>query len=327
LVGDSHTDVDVKFSPYPVRLEWFKDGYYVTGTTVEYRRILNTKLVQIGKLDVETAYSAVKKTISHDNELWLRQQSGTYLVTPAILRALKILPQFQSGDFIFEATDSSRFPVKLNVPSKRIESKDWLESPDPSKATPPLYLQNAEVNYWSEYLQDSRTLFFKYNRCAEIADSPFGPFAANLFDKLDKLPVDRLIIDLRHNFGGNSGILWPFIKELTKRDFINQRGRIYVITAKDTYSSAVLNAAELKRYTNAILVGEPTGSKPNLYGEFKKFNLPNSGLGIYYSTNYFKRVEGDPPSLIPDLFIEVTSTDYFNGRDPVLEKILAGEIN
>ncbi len=47
--------------------------------------------------------------------------------------------------------------------------------------------------------------------------------------------------------------------------------------------------------TNPILVGEPTGGKPNSYGEISSFLLPNSGLVVNYSTKYFEQVSGDPP--------------------------------
>ena len=40
--------------------------------------------------------------------------------------------------------------------------------------------------------------------------------------------------------------------------------------------------------TEAIFIGEPTGGRPNHFGEVKSFNLPNSGLSVRYSTKYFR---------------------------------------
>ena len=42
-----------------------------------------------------------------------------------------------------------------------------------------------------------------------------------------------------------------------------------------------------------------------------------------YSTKSFQMVEGDPPALIPDIHVVVSSVDYFAGHDPVLEAVLA----
>jgi len=38
---------------------------------------------------------------------------------------------------------------------------------------------------------------------------------------------------------------------------------------------------------HAILVGEPTGNKPNHYGQQQNFELPNSRLMVHYSTKHF----------------------------------------
>jgi hypothetical protein len=86
----------------------------------------------------------------------------------------------------------------------------------------------------------------------------------------------------------------------------------------------MLNAINFRQLgTNPILMGEPTGGKPNSYGEIKSFPLPNSGLNVWYSTKFFQMAPGDPPSLSPDILIELTGMDYFAGRDPVLEAVLA----
>ena len=75
--------------------------------------------------------------------------------------------------------------------------------------------------------------------------------------------------------------------------------------------------------TAAQFVGEPSGGKPNHFGEIRSFTLPNSKLKAQYSTKYFVRIpDGDPPAVMPDIVIEPTFDDWYSGRDPVLEKIL-----
>jgi hypothetical protein len=44
---------------------------------------------------------------------------------------------------------------------------------------------------------------------------------------------------------------------------------------------------------------------------------------VSYSTKYFRFVEGDAPSLIPDVAVNLTLADYLALRDPVLEAVLA----
>ena len=81
---------------------------------------------------------------------------------------------------------------------------------------------------------------------------------------------------------------------------------------------------QLKNETNAIFYGEPSGGKPNHYGEVETVSLPYSKLALYYSTKYFQDLQGeDPDSLVPDVTVEIASKDYFEGRDPVMEAILS----
>jgi hypothetical protein len=323
MIGDPHTDLDVDFSHFPMRLEWLTDGYYVIATTSVYRRTLRSRLTKIGDVDIEKAYLAITTVIPHDNAYWVRQKSAELLVAPAVLNALKILPQTDRAQFHFEDNNRNRFSLDLAPATTSIDPDDWLQAPDRTKVTLPLYLRKLNVYYWMNELRNAQTLYFQYNRCEEMESLPFDKFTEQLFNLADSSSIKRLIIDLRYNSGGNSGILWPFIVELKNRPSLNQKGHLFVIIGSSTYSSGVLNAAELREQTNAILVGEPTGARPNMYGEYKHFSLPNSGISVSYSTKRFTRVKGDPPALAPDILVRVTAADYFAGRDPVLEKILA----
>lgn len=115
MIGDPHTDLEVSFSLYPLRLRWFKDGYFVTETTSAYRQILGLRLVQIGNLDTEKAYSLVSTVISHDNEYGGRAEGALFLVSPAILYALKILAPTGTGQFVFEDSNKNRFSVNFTI--------------------------------------------------------------------------------------------------------------------------------------------------------------------------------------------------------------------
>jgi hypothetical protein len=90
-----------------------------------------------------------------------------------------------------------------------------------------------------------------------------------------------------------------------------------------TYSSAEINALQLRRDLGALLVGEPTGQKPNSFGEVRAFRLPFSGLEVGCSTRWFHQLDDDPPSLEPDVLVPSTFDDLYRGRDPVLDWVLA----
>jgi hypothetical protein len=70
-------------------------------------------------------------------------------------------------------------------------------------------------------------------------------------------------------------------------------------------------------------VGEPSGGKPNCYGEVQRVTLKHSGFTMIYSTVYYHLIEDDfMPSLFPDVEKELTMQDYIDNRDPCMEYIL-----
>ena len=79
-----------------------------------------------------------------------------------------------------------------------------------------LHRQRRAENYWSTLLEDSRTLYVQYNRCQQGAE-PFGAFAERVLRQLDEGRADRLVVDLRHNVGGNSEVDDPLMEGLQRR--------------------------------------------------------------------------------------------------------------
>jgi C-terminal processing protease CtpA/Prc len=185
-------------------------------------------------------------------------------------------------------------------------------------AAPPLFRQRTQENYWSTLIEDSRTLYLQYNRCQNAADS-FEAMARRLFLQLDQGQADRLVVDIRLNNGGDSRVDDPLISGLLDRPAWRTRGRLFALIGGGTFSSALWTADDLRK-AGAILVGQPTGGKPNHYGQVSTFSLPNSRLRVGYSTRYYRLLtDSDPPSLMPEVPVEPTIDDLRLGRDPVLE--------
>ena len=84
----------------------------------------------------------------------------------------------------------------------------------------------------------------------------------------------------------------------------------------------MMNAIQLQS-CGALLVGEPTGGKPNSYGEVKSLDLPNSKLRVNYCTKFFQLAPKDVPTVAPDVSAPLSFDDWKNGRDPVLAAVLA----
>ncbi|MEI6101032.1 MAG: S41 family peptidase, partial [Eubacteriales bacterium] len=101
------------------------------------------------------------------------------------------------------------------------------------------------------------------------------------------------------------------------------KAKVFVIIGRDTFSSALLNAFSLKNKTGAILIGEPTGGKPNCFGEVQYFRLKNSGLLVRYSTQYYKCIKDDKMlSLFPDAECPLAFADFILNKDPCMDYII-----
>lgn len=324
MVGDSHTRLEMpqkamNFHLYPLDMYWFKDGLYVMRTTPEYRRALGAQLVKIGSSDVESVAIRAKELIAHENQAMLKLNTPRYLILAEVLQAQGVLPTAEKGQFTFQ--DAEGRPFEMEVTPLLGSEVGELVSADEA-ATKPMYRQKPEVAYWFQYLEDSRTLYVQYNQCREIEGQSFKDFSKQVLSFVDAHTVDRFVLDLRHNGGGNSTIAEPLIAGIKQRPGINRKGHLFVIVGRSTFSSAILNALQLKNETEAIFVGEPTAGKPNHYGEVKSLTLPNSGLKVSYSTKYFQYAKEDTPSFEPDHLVELEAADVLAGRDPALEIIL-----
>lgn len=151
-------------------------------------------------------------------------------------------------------------------------------------------------------------------------------FVSEVLEAVELTLAERLIIDLRNNSGGNSSVLSNQMERLASHPRLAQPGSIIALIGPVTYSSGMMNAHQLRENAHATLVGEPTGGKPNSYGEVRTFRLPNSGLSVSYSTKYFRMLEEDPPSVEPDVLVELESGAHFGGQDPVLRRALKLEV-
>jgi hypothetical protein len=92
-----------------------------------------------------------------------------------------------------------------------------------------------------------------------------------------------------------------------------------------TFSAAANFATDLEGSTSVIFAGEPMGGSPNLYGDTRPVDLEATGQTLYMATRYWERSTPDDERLTiePDISVDLSSEDYFAGRDPVLEAILA----
>ena len=316
-VGDAHTSLllgdAAGLHSLPLIFRWFGPDLHVHAASDDYAHILGARVVAIGSLPAEDVYQAVLPYISHENDAWARVQSRQYLHIVELLAQAGAVDGV--GPVALTVENQSQETITLDVvPLEPGEQVDFQTA----RQEQPYYLSQPDLPFWYEYRPESRTLYFRYAACVD----PLGFYqTANEFWKIvEEQPVDRLIFDLRDNGGGNTfqfdQFFWP---RLWDHPELNDPQRLFVLIDGVTFSSASKHAVDFAERTSATLVGEPTGGKPNGYGEVRSFRLPYSRAQVFYSTNYFQTMPEDPPSVMPDVLIYAPAEAIYSGQDPVLE--------
>lgn len=320
MLGDAHTTISpAAMQPparyFPLSLYWFKDGIYIVGARESQKDLIGNKLVRFGETPAEEACTRVGSAFAFENDATFRNLSLRYLVTGEIAAACGLIPSAEQASIVVSDAEGRERTVELTpmVQGERMV----LNETDNAKL--PVWRQKRATANWYEYSPGSKELFFYYGRCADEEKQKVIPLVNEMLEFIDANPVDRVIVDLRTNGGGNSALLYGFIQGLKSRPAFNQPGRVIVLIGRFTFSSAQLNAWNLKNAVGAVLIGEPTGQKPNAYGEVKKLQLPNSKLVVNYSTKFFRTEEGDRPSMEPDIRVDLSSAEFFANKDPVLD--------
>lgn len=326
-IGDGHTAVNytAKYQAedswriYPLSLSWLEDGWYVVGTQSDHQQLLGAQVVAIEETPIADAYAAIAPLVSADNDVQRVTNSATLLVTAEVLAALHLVDDPENARFSFTLSDGQSVEVTL---SPLVASDVQLVGlqPQPPLKEEPLAQQNPQQWYWYKTLPGDDALYFQYDVCDNMEGLPFEEFATDLFQRVDSEGLSRVVVDLRYNGGGNSGVLAPFLAGLGERPDLD----VYVLIGRRTFSSALMNAIELDQLANVTLVGEPTGGRPNHYGEVRSLRLPNSELQVGYSTRYFRMLpDADPLSLEPEIAAPVTIADRQAGHDAALAAALA----
>ncbi len=315
-IGDTHTGIHsekniIRFKIAPVKYEIFDDGIFITEIIESGQQYLKQQVTGINNMPIDAIKDSIAKIIPHDNNYFVKSVLPVMLSLYGPLEALKIIDSKNSYTLNLENGEDIFIRGSSN-------SETYFSCYQPNNK--PLFLTKSDSNYWYEII-DNNIVYLQYNKCIDITDYPFSHFNENMFSELENLEIEKFIIDIRLNGGGNSLVISPLIEELKRHEELT--GKIYVCIGCKTFSSGVLNAIQLKNELGATLVGEPTGGKPNSYGEVRELVLPNTKLIVKYSTNFFSPLQDNNiNTLEPDYFVETNSYDSFSGIDSYVEYII-----
>jgi hypothetical protein len=313
-VGDVHvwTSAMRGNETVPIWHRKFGGDIYAISATPEYTAVIGARLIGIGSKSIDEVIATLSPLARMETLQILYVDLPPLLHAMDPLRATGIWGIGDRAVFKYQR-DGQTFSVEVKPVSGRVLLSSNIKNL-------PMYETN-KAAYWFRVLNDTRALYIQYNDCKNMDALPFARFTKQVIDATRKKPIEKVIIDLRHNQGGDSEVIKPLFKALSHEPL--HHARLYVITSPWTLSSATLVGYEMKTRFKALVVGETSGQKLHSYGNVRTFTLPRSGIKVSYCTKYINLGSDKEDLLIPDIFVPITADDYFAGRDSALERILA----
>ena len=335
-MGDPQTRVNYHFNIHsgeilPVDLYWFEEGIYVLECNKEHQQILGNRIVTLNGYPIRQVIDSLSTLLVNKNPYLLREQVPRMLTWSPLLNYFG----FSAGNQIRLGYLDEQGAEKNLLAGLSDETKERVHAP---VRETPLAWQDRSSFFRDIYLPEEKSYYIQYNKCwsREVEEThgsgasalfmpSFREFEKRVLKIMRKKPIDKLVLDLRFNDGGQPDQGNLLIRKMG-RIKPGGAGRSYVIIGRRTQGAALENAIEFIVKTGASVVGEPSGGKPNHFGEVERFVLPESRLVVSYATQYISLLEGDPPFLQPERQTPLSFSDYLSGADPAMEAILKDDL-
>lgn len=332
--GLHHGASSLKLNRLPYQLYWFSDGVYILSAAKKYEQAVGGKVIKIGKLKTEDALTAIRPLVSFENEQGFKSNSVFFLATPEFLKTQGI-NETSSGVNITYLKNGKEETVLFNAEAGMNNfSMTGLETAagwSVAKKTTndiPLWQKEPASFRYMEYLPDRKTLYIRHSVNLNDGEKTIAAFFTNMAAFVDKNDVQKLVLDIRTNGGGNNQLNKPMITSIIRSSKINQKGKFFCIIGRRTFSAAQNLVNELEKYTEVTFIGEPTSENVNFYGDTRTETLDNSKLQASLSWLWWQNL--DPrdrrKATSPELAVDMSFDDYYNNEDPALNAILNYEI-
>jgi len=329
----------------PIRVWWFPDGLRIVRTTSEYRHLLGCRIEDFANVPARQARDLAGRAYA-GNPSWRDYMTTYTLTSPEALHGLGVIETNEDvelgvSDCRARGRQTIR-PMPLARSDRTVESwwdlSPLRESPhgitahvlgEDARRLPP-YLRKVNENYAFEYLEDSGVLYLQLNRSQPSAQEAPRAFADRLVGEIERRRPRAIVLDLRFNTGGDSGVSRELLRRVNEATTTIPR---FVITGRATFSAGISAVAQFLSGGAATIVGEPAGDDLEHWSEGGYILLPNSRLEADFQTVLHSYSPAPCPEatscvdmsvdrLAPDLPVTASWEDYRSRRDPALEVIV-----
>lgn len=316
-IYDSHTKLLFEKGDFylPVRLKYINNKLYIIRTTKETKTLLYSEVKKIENIDINIIIEEIKSIVASSTEEYVTSQIELFLINGY---KIKSLPSIDSKLDEFNFTVNSDEKI---IDMKLTKDEGYL-----------LPVNKPKENYSYELKDDK--IIIVYNKCREEYDGQMIEFVNKIESESKKFGIEKFIIDIRGNQGGNSEIINPLIEFLKDKK---------TVTLVDEYvfSGGRFAILDLKNI-NSKFVGTGIGTQLNCFGnapitKYDNFIIPISNKYFYMDTSYsyddfryadtkekFKKLKQNkelfvPQIFEPDYYSKKNIDDYKDGFDRELE--------
>jgi len=320
---DAHTgayvwgDGSYQVESLPLRLWYFDEGIIVIDALAPYRDLVGFRIDMVNGRSMQEVLAALEPLVPRDNEATVHLLIPRFLLIPEILRGLGIVGAGPIRLGLSRGADHREIAM-TSIPMR--EYNAWAGTYGLFLPSDPdvLYLSRIGEALWWRSLEAGAVLYVQYNRVDLLPQASLDSLRAALHAP----GIDKVIVDIRHNFGGEVSAVDPIVK-LFEDPIVDRPGHLFVITGRNTFSAAGLFLARLDARTSALIVGERMAACPTAFGNARRFTLPFTGISVSVSTLLEIGVSAqDRRSTIePELPSRLSLDAWLKREDPALESI------
>ena len=318
------------FPSIPIEFYLFSDGFFIKSAASKFKDIVGARILQIGDYPTKEALDKLRPFVNYENEQGFIANAPFYLRFPKLVYSAgisgtrdKLKLKYEKNNQVKESLiDPDQSPLVFKATG--LEAiPGWIDIGDLSKNPIPLWKQNGDKYRNRVYLPGTKTGYIRHSVTLNDNDQTLVNFFDQAYDFVEKNDVEKLVLDVRMNGGGNNQLIKPIITGIIQLKKINKKGKFFCIIGRRTFSACQNLVNELERYTEVIFVGEPTSENVNFYGDTKTETLPNSKIQVYCSWLWWQN--SDPRDFrkftAPQLAADMSFSDYSNNIDPAMQVI------
>lgn len=344
----------------PVRFHWTSDALVIVKARPEYAALLGRRVVSLGGRTPEELLVAMPQLVGGGTPAWVRYRSAYYYSAPTALAVLGALAndhvvevrtmdaagmeetialsadsEFMRGDPFWDFLDA--MPGDTHF-----DTDGWQTLLRPEQSLP-LYQQEPQKLFLVRDVPEQRAVYLRMNGSINDDGETISQFTRRVLEQVTTTAPENIVVDFRHNRGGNYVAVLPLVRGLARSTPRN--GRLYLIVGPNTFSAGLLAASQFRRIIpdRLTIVGGEVGDRLRFRGEGFVVRLPATGVEVYLSTAWDDVSEDCgwldecwPPnkfllrgvgSLTPDIPADNTWASYASGEDLVIAAVWADVAN